>query len=169
MRAKPDEGWPVFVCLWAKCQRMCCVCLSRHRGRRHAEGRRRLGGGRNQHGTAVRWVTLQGRYSALLTRGIERCLPEPSVKTPVTPKREGLMLTCAENRSLCFTFPHSVHNLSVLEEPPPLHGKKVFWGWLTVLLLCLGLPYLNQRSEHKGALHVVQIKALLMRDFGLYQ
>lgn len=43
MRAKPDEGWPVFVCLWAKCQRMCCVCLSRHRGGRHAEGRRRLG------------------------------------------------------------------------------------------------------------------------------
>lgn len=122
MRAKPDEGWPVFVCLWAKCQRMCCVCLSRHRGRRHAEGRRRLGGGRNQHGTAVRWVTLQGRYSALLTRGIERCLPEPSVKTPVTPKRERLMLTCAENRSLCFIFPHSVRNLSVLEEPPPLLG-----------------------------------------------
>lgn len=43
MRAKPGEGWPVFVCLWAKCQRMCCVCLSRHRGGRHAEGRRRLG------------------------------------------------------------------------------------------------------------------------------
>ena len=28
MRVTPNEDWPVFVCLWAKCQRICCVCLS---------------------------------------------------------------------------------------------------------------------------------------------
>lgn len=28
MRVTLTEDWPVFVCLWAKCQRICCACLS---------------------------------------------------------------------------------------------------------------------------------------------
>lgn len=73
----------MFVCLWAKCHRICCVCLSCH-----------CSVCRTEVDTASGWSEsarchLSGNRpcragSTLLIRGINFCLPYLPVKTPVT-------------------------------------------------------------------------------------
>lgn len=144
MKVTLTEGWPVFVCLWAKCQQICCVCLSCHCSVPHG-GRYSLRVGR------ISMVPLSGNWpcrarSRLLIYGINFCSPHLSVKKPAT--LDSLMQT-KKNASMqkmpfykCYSvlsftvnlcYPFSICVAQLLANVLPI--------WLHLKLLNLKDPY----------------------------
>lgn len=171
MRAKPDEGWPVFVCLWAKCHRICCVCLSCH-----------CSVCRTEVDTASGWSEsarchLSGNRpcragSTVLTRGINFCLPYLPVKTPVTVDslQQNIRADREEIEPRSSALPPLYFGrLSTLNMMTDIHALNLYiclsWGRhppsvaksLLGFVECIfffpskhGFRYLSQGSERKG-------------------